>query len=120
MIPDEQQWTPGPGPYRDADGCRLFPGQFGWVSDDDGLAGDGRSLHVPITLGDVGQFQLAWDCHVLEEGDDIEEEEELLVALSADPLVGALARDLLDGLPAEEIALEADFEGPLDRFRGGM
>jgi hypothetical protein len=116
VIPDEEQWTPGPGPYCDADGCRLFPGGHDWTSDPKFLGADSRFLHCPFTLGCIDQFELTWDCHLLQTLYELEEEEKMLRDMAVDPLVGEVARDLLDGFPANEIAFEADLVGPLERL----
>jgi hypothetical protein len=117
VIPDDKHLRPiGAPPFRDADGCALFPGGHSWTSDPEWLGADGRTLHVPLRLGVVGQFELAWDCHVLESGHEIEDEEELLEDLCADPTIRELAQEQLDLLPSEggEIAFEAD-EAPRGR-----
>ena len=109
MIPDSQQWGPIPPPeFRDADGCAVFPGSHSWSSDPDASGFDARALHVPFSLGEIEQFEMAWDCDVLDTGYDIEEEEKLLSDLVVDPLIGQLADHLLGIMPSSggELAVE--------------
>jgi hypothetical protein len=118
MIPDDKHRSPlVDPPFRDADGCAVFPGGASWSSDEEYLGCDLRTLHIPIVLGDVGQFELAYDCYVLLTGYDVDEEEKFLRDLVEDPVVSELARELLDRLPSEggEIAFENEEPEPARR-----
>jgi hypothetical protein len=109
MIPDDRHWSPvGVVTFRDADGCAVFPGGETWVSEREWLGVDSRTLHIPVSLGDVEQFELSRDCHVLDSGFDLDEEEELYEAMLLDPLVREVAQIALDSMPAAggEIAFE--------------
>jgi hypothetical protein len=110
MIPDELQRQSGPVAFRDSDGCRVFPGCADWASDDDGLPGDGRYLHHPLTLGEVGQFELALDCHTLDTDSELTAEERDLEALLDDPVIADLVRRVLERFPSDggELAFEVD------------
>ena len=129
MIPDSEQWGDKDAPvqFRDADGCRLFPGANAWTSDPYLLdTVDGRLSHVPFRLGCVGQFEFAFECYALEIDSEMEWEEAGdveswggldLGSLALDPVIGPLAREQLDRYPGDEIAFEVDdIVGPLDRF----
>jgi hypothetical protein len=113
MIPDSESGQPPFGPpFRDADGCALWPGGQSWTSDGGWLGVDARHLHVPFWLGVVDQFEMAWDCHVLQTDYELEEEEKLLADLLHDPNVRELAGFLLERYPADhgELAVESLLE----------
>jgi hypothetical protein len=116
VIPDEFQRAAGPVLFRDADGCRVYPGTSSWASDDDGLPGDGRVIHEPLVLGVVGQFELSYDCYAEQVTAEASWEEHGtegfldLPSLALDPLVGELAAAVLERNPSDggEIAFEVD------------
>ncbi len=112
MIPDSEHRVPVRNPpFRDADGCARFPGGHQWIGWPEFRGVDGYTSHVPFTLGVVGQFEMAWDCHAQEtlnerHFEEDAEDEDVLTALLEDPLVRELAQEVLDGLPDVEIAFE--------------
>lgn len=107
MIPDTAHFVPpAPISFRDADGCRLYVGEGSWTSEPiPGL--DARTLHIPFWLGCVEQFEFAFDCFAECAKLGLAAEDRQDTGLEADPLIGALFRQLRLVF-AEEIAFEVE------------
>ncbi len=104
MIPDEEQMAAGPVVFRDCDGCRVYPGELSWVSTPEF---EGRAFHVPIRVGVVEQFELSYDCYA----EFVEftlrmDEMDWLEPMTQGPLLGELARSVLECYPGDELAVE--------------
>lgn len=97
----------------DADGQEVFPGHAEWENAD-----GGRLLHTPVTVGCVGQFELAWDSGPLSFFSDSDEEFRQLEGMRWDPLMGTIATDLLNNWPGQEdeIVFEVDEAAPYPGF----